>query len=229
MKSAIKVAKNVRDIQPPAKANGSQNAEKSGKQSWSKRALARTKDILSITAKEPSTYAFEDYRNKEFKKAGVKAGDNAAAKLHVSSQKLPPEAPKVQSKEPPPITRNTTDANTTANKSVGRFSSSRVKTTAGNFGGRGKSSSAHSLASSESRDSSVLLGSARISFQGSASGSGSVGGSEMGQGPVPGPGRLMHSQTDGSTRMGTATSAGRGITPTKLNGKQKAAAIDDRW
>ena len=237
--SVIKAAKSKRDAQPPPalKPEVAAAQEDLSKKSWSKRALARTKDILSITAKEPSTFAFEEFREREFKKAGVKAGDNAAAKLHVSSQKLPPEAPRVQSKEPPPITRNATDTNTNANKSVGRFKSIGAKTTDGKYAGQGKISD-HSLASSSSNHSSARLGSGRVSFtgsaQGSASGSGSAGGSETGQGqsmgqPAP---RLRHSQTDGSaSRVGTATSPGRGqMAPTKvLSGKQKAAAIDDRW
>lgn len=248
-KNAITAAKSKRANQPPeigAAAKAAREAEKElSKQSWSRRALARTKDILSITAKEPSAFAFEDYRNKEFKRAGVKAGDNAAAKLHVSSQKLPPEAPKPQSKEAPPINRNLTNANTNANRSMARISSSKARTTPNLFGGRGKDGSNHSLVSSGSRGSSAVLGgdSGRVSFQGSGSGSGSGsdGTSEVGQ-PLPPPlqmmgppkmgaQRLMYSQTDGaSMRTDAASTAGRGDTPTKvLSGKQKAAAIDDRW
>lgn len=228
----IKAAKLKSNIQPPPalKPEVQTAQQEEAKKSWSQRALARTKDILSITAKEPSIYAFEEYRNKEFKRAGVKAGDNAAAKLHVSSQKLPPEAPKVQSREPPPISRNITDTNTNANK--GRAMSSGAKTTAENkWGRRAVDGNAPSLVSSGSRESSVRLGSGRESFQGSASGSGSIGGSEMGGPAALAPPRLMQGQTDGSsTRMGNAASAGRGNAPTKvLSGKQKEAAIDDRW
>lgn len=244
-KNAITAAKSKRDNHPPelgAAAKAAREAEKDlSKQSWSRRALARTKDILSITAKEPSAFAFEDYRNKEFKRAGVKAGDNAAAKLHVSSQKLPPEAPKPQSKEAPPISRNLTDANTNANRSIPRISSSKARTTPNLFSGRGKDCSNHSLVSSGSKGSSAVLGvdSGRVSFQGSGSGSGRT--FEVGQ-PLPPPLQLMgppkmepprflYNQTDGvSMRTDTPSTGGRGITPTKvLSGKQKEAAIDDRW
>ncbi len=204
------------------------------KKSWGKRALARTKDVLSITAKEPSTMAFEEFRQREFKKAGVKPGDNAAAKLHVSSQKLPPEAPNPKSKDPPPLSKSTTDTNTERNKNAGKVYSGGSKSSTATLGGPrsrpGGSNGAPSIASSGSRDSSVFLSgggssNSRVSF-GSANG--------LGLPPDSGNGRLMHSQMDGAPRRavpaGTPGSAGSAVSgKLTLNKKQKEAAIDDRW
>lgn len=198
-------------------AQEDEEEKKERKKSWSKRAFSRTKDIFALN-KEPSALAFEEFRNREFKKAGVKPGDNPAAKLHVSSQKLPPEAISIKSSKPPPLLKSATETNTAANKLSSAIGSPRSKSDS-DSSTKGRKLFTPSIASSSSRNSSILFG-----------------GSQGGYGGEP-HGKLKHHQTDGPGRASTEGKKEKKVTipaipvsaVSGLDKKQKAAAIDDRW
>jgi hypothetical protein len=82
--------------------NSNQSSEK---QASRKKSKSKENGVLSriFGTKEPSLDALNELRKKTFAEANVDENDpDAAAKLGVSSKKLPPEAPKPASKDPIP-------------------------------------------------------------------------------------------------------------------------------
>lgn len=89
----------------PSTSKDRNSNQSSEKQSSRKKAKSQEGGFFSriFGAKEPSLDALNELRKKTFAEANVNEGDpDAAAKLKVSSKKLPPEAPKPASKDPVP-------------------------------------------------------------------------------------------------------------------------------
>lgn len=186
LKSTPKSRPPIKSTLPPnafSRKDQADPPEEKKKASWSRRALARTKDILSLSAEDPSTRAFEQFREREFKLHGVKPGDDAAAKLHVSSQKLPPEAPGRRSKTPrhtrKPSTAHLTRALSTGTSSTG--AGSITSSNSGNSSNLGLMSSLSIPGRTDSGSSASPGLPESRTFQSSRSQANEVGGPSSGQ------------------------------------------------